>query len=159
MDDLNSIEQFLSFWGSVASIIALLVSVAGALIVYIKNAKKRYNSELEVLNNIQESFNQRASTATTQGKRLDLFIYYESRLSMMRFNELVEEIQLGVIHLISFLGWLFLASLDANSDYYLDRAFGSTGYFYDYFGLVFSLLTFLFVYINFSARKSIYKNR
>lgn len=156
---MDSLTQFISFWGGIASIVALIITIVGGFWVMLKKFKERYKKELELLNDFRLAIAERAKAATTQGKRMDLYIYHQSILSAQRYSELIEEVRLSTIHIASFIFILFFASLDANANYYLDIAFGKGDLLYNNFGLIHILLNILLFYINISLRIQSNKNK
>ena len=117
MNDLDTI----SYWGSIASIVALGITVIGLFVAFLRWDEKRRKKELAEFARLKELIAARARSATTQGKRLDLFVYYQSLLSNQRFAHIVREIHVAFVHLIAALCWFFLSLRQTDALYYLDE--------------------------------------
>ena len=95
---------------ALASIVSLLLVIFGftykankARLDKLDDQRRRINQELEELSTISDA-------ATTQGKRLDLYIYKESVLSHARFQYIRLEIISSVMHLASFMLFMFVTT-------------------------------------------------
>jgi hypothetical protein len=118
---MNNLNDFLSFWGSLASIVALAITVLGGFVAFLRWDEKRRKKELAEFARLKELIAARARSATTQGKRLDLFVYYQSLLSNQRFAHIVREIRVASVHLIAALCWVFLSLRQTDALYYFDE--------------------------------------
>ena len=103
-----AITETVSFWGGVASIIALLVAIFGGFLWLYRRGQAARDREFKNLESIANSIAERTKKATTQGKRVDLYIYYESLFSQLRYSQLIWEIQITAFHIICAM--LFLTS-------------------------------------------------
>ncbi|MGL1931377.1 MAG: hypothetical protein OCC45_06405 [Desulfotalea sp.] len=156
---MESWAELVSFWGGLASILALFFTFIGGVIVLLKNSKAKYNSELKRLDLLKSRIANRAKSATTQGKRIDLFIYYQSEFKNRHFSQLVEEIQACTMHICSLIIFLLYYSLDANASYYIDLLVPFSTLFYDnYSSFLLTLFTVLAL-LNFVVRMQIIKQR
>ena len=93
----------IGFYGGVASIIALFLYVGG--IFYSMNTKRLKKPDVQrqkLIDEISELV-EITDAATTQGRRLDLYIYKESVLSHGRFNYMTNEIWVLCMHIISMI--------------------------------------------------------
>jgi len=145
----EELNQLISFWGGVASIFALFASLIGGIIVIIKKTRLRNENETEKLKQLKDKFSSRAKAATTQGKRMDLFIYHQTLFSSLQTSQLSGDMQrLGYLVFSMFI-FFFMASLDGNADYLIDKIPGSNGFVYNYYLTVFIFMTSLLFYMNF----------
>ena len=105
---MEAIERFVSFYGGLASMVALLITLASAAYFYIKSLRAKHRAQMERLAQLKAEINKRIEAATTQGRRQDLFIYYQSVFSNRRFALTIYEIQVCAVHVVSvvvFLVW------------------------------------------------------
>ena len=82
-------HTFVSFWGSIASIVGL--SVTAAAVAWSK-IRKRIRRGIGRLENAQRKIVDKTTAAKTQGRRMDLFIYQQSIFSSLRFELIMCEI-------------------------------------------------------------------
>ncbi|MCG9732384.1 hypothetical protein L1D44_21720, partial [Shewanella sp. Isolate13] len=89
----EELVQVISLWGGIASILALFGSLAGAFWVIIKKARLRNEEEEKKIELLRSNFSSRAKSATTQGKRMDLFIYHQTLFSSLHTSQITDGIQ------------------------------------------------------------------
>lgn len=106
--DLNAI-------GSVASILALAITFGGCSLAFIRWGHKRRMEEYAKLAELKETISARARAATTQGKRSDLFIYYDTLLSNQRHTLIVREINAAVIQILFLLVMVLYVLAESSS--------------------------------------------
>ena len=92
--------NLVSFWGGIASIVTICVT---ASVLVWKTIRKRIDAYIEKLNGALKQITARASAATTQGRRMDLFAYQQSIFSSLRFELVMTEIGYWSIHTIVIL--------------------------------------------------------
>ena len=141
---MSAIEQFVSFWGGVASLIALAMSLLAAFFGLYRWGRKRRDAEIQELFLLKESIATRARAATTQGRRSDLFFYYQSLLSHRRFSHVVREVQVATLHIVSVVLLVPLLLNDQNADYYIDKITPPSAWiksFFPYLTVIYILVT------------------
>lgn len=143
----DEVNQMISFWGGIASIIALFGSIVGGFLLFLKKLKRKHKLESEKLWKIRDKFSDRAKSATTQGKRMDLFIYHQTLLSSMQSSRLSDELGRLAYFVFSISAIFFMASLDDNANYLIDRISGKNPFFYDNY-LIFFFFTLAMIVIS-----------
>ena len=103
--------------------LALLITFGGFLFAFYRWGKKRRDLEFSELENLKNRTTERVKAATTQGRRMDLFVYYQSLLSSRRFAHLVREIHVCVLHIITFLFLVVYLQRQEDHLYIADRFF------------------------------------
>lgn len=112
--------EIISFWGGISSIVALLATVMTLLH---RAAKSRMNNLDEQRLHLQKEIKEilgLAESATTQGKRVDLYIYKESILADARFSYSISEMQVLAMHALSFFVISCILFGDFSTSSYLD---------------------------------------
>ena len=107
-------KEVVSYWGGFASIVCLLIVVIGSLYKYVGSVRRRVEEDRAALSYAMEKIESIAQESTSQGKRLDLFIYKESVLSDARYYLLRNNIQLIGMICTATVFFLFLYSVDPN---------------------------------------------
>ena len=118
---MENLNQFVSFWGGIASLVALALTLAGGFFAFLRWGHKRREAEFAKLAELRNTIADRARSATTQGKRVDLFVYYQSLLSNRRFSHTVREIQAATIHVISCAFAVVFLLKESDATYFSDQ--------------------------------------
>ena len=158
---MNNYSEFVSFWGGVASIIALALTFIGFLVVFYKWGKKRREQEFAKLLSMRDKIARRTRDATTQGKRSDTFIYYQSILSSRRFSHALRELYVYFMHIV-FVGYLYVYTQHQEDHIYIaDRFFSeaSKGIVYENYHWIGAINIALFFILNVFLRVLINKER
>ena len=81
---MEAIERCVSFYGGLASLVALLLTTVGgaygAYVYITQKVKRRHQEEMNDITSIQTEMIDRIDAASTQGKRQDLFIVFQLSL-------------------------------------------------------------------------------
>ncbi|WP_345323337.1 hypothetical protein [Novipirellula rosea] len=148
-----------SFWGGIASILAVFATAVSFGLRLIRSAsEKRAELNSELLQTT-ESIAERVRKATTQGKRQDLFIYYQSMLSQRRFSQTVMEINSAVYHIGCLILLIPLILYDARAEYYVDAIFGPTAYVRSWLPVWILVFAFAILLINYRLRTRVRARR
>ncbi len=94
-------ENFFNNWGNPASVISLLITLISITFYLSKNIKKRLKEQSNALQEIKEEIKLYSETATTQGKRIEVFMLLNTLFTVGRQNELRSTIDSGLTFLIS----------------------------------------------------------
>ncbi len=156
---MSAFEEAISFWGGIASIVALCITAVTGFVVLYRKGKAQRERELDELADLHKTMADRTKQATTQGKRQDLFAYHQSLFTRQRFNHVIWEIQISAYHIGSLMIFIVLYSLDANADYLADRAFGRFQAFRDHFGVSIFLFGLLLLVPNLLLRRRVNSSR
>ena len=151
------VEQ-ISFWGGVASIVALLITLGGGA-YFLYSKLKNWNSiELAQLESAQKQIQNRTRAATTQGKRMDLFMYHQSLFSSLRFRLLTLEVATASAHIMSLMIFFVFVTLDRNAQYAIDELFPFANWRNNY-GLHLAVFTLFMTATNAYARNLLMRQR
>src|ERR1022692_4553988 len=126
-----------SFWGGVASLLAIAIALVSGLIAIYRMLSRSTQAEFERLEKAKKELAVRTKGATTQGKRMDLFIYQQSIFSSLRFRIITLEISVATLNIVGMLILIFVATLDRNADYAVDRLFPFGNNWGDYYSIIF----------------------
>ena len=151
--------QTISFWGGIASIVALLMTLGGGVFALYSRLNKWNQAELDKLQQAQNEIANRTKSATTQGRRMDLFIYQQSMFSSLRFRLTLLEIAVSTSHVIGLILLFWIATLDLNADYALDHIAPSGSSWRNHYPLL-AAGTFVFViFLNVDSRRRLRNQR
>jgi hypothetical protein len=124
--------------------------VIGLFVAFFQWGSKEREKEFATLAQLKETIATRARSATTQGKRTDLFVYYQSLLSNRRFGHIVREIQAATMHLMSSLSLIVWELKQPDATYYTDKLWQPPHLVRDYYHYIISIL--LLVILGFNVR-------
>ena len=114
--------EFLNTYGSIASIIGLAIVISTILIRIEAWNRARRNEETLAFKAIEEAIASRAKSATTQGKRIDLFIYHQSLLSRARFRAIIAVVRFGVLFIVGTITLTEMWQMQINDTFYANAS-------------------------------------
>jgi hypothetical protein len=133
------LSEVVSFWGGVASLVAIAITLISGLIALYRMLSRSTQAELERLEKAQKELGERTKAATTQGKRLDLFIYQESIFSHLRFRLIILEISFATVAIVGVMFLVFVFTLDRNADYAIDHLVPFLSNWRDHYLIIYSV--------------------
>ena len=151
--------QTVSFWGGIASIAALALTLVGGVIALYSRLNKWNQKEFEKLQQAQNEIANRTKSATTQGRRMDLFIYQQSMFSSLRFRLTLLEIAVSTSHVIGIVLLIWIATLDLNADYALDHIAPSGSSWRNHYPLLFASTLVFIIFVNVDSRRRLRAQR
>jgi hypothetical protein len=131
--------------------------VLGGFVAFLRWGAKAREKEFASLAQLKETIAARARAATTQGKRMDLFVYYQSRLSNNRFAHIIRQIQGATLHLISFLCLVVWELKQSDAIYYTEKLWPLPQFLRDYYHYIVPIELLVLLGLNVGIRLKLAK--